>query len=109
MAYDEGLAQRVREIFQETPGVEEKRMFGGLAFMVRGHMCVGVLKDVLMARVGAESYAEALRRPAAREMSFTGKSLKGFVFVDPPGIAEDEDLRSWVEASGLFVASLPAK
>jgi len=109
MAYDEGLAQRLREILDDRPAVTEKKMFGGLAFLQAGHMCCGVLGDTLMARVGPERYAEALARPHAREMDFTGKSMKGLVYVDPAGIADDADLEAWVALCEAFVGSLPPK
>jgi hypothetical protein len=109
MAYDEGVAQRIREIFGDRNNVIEKKMFGGLAFLLNGNMCCGVVGDTLMARVGAERYGEALERPHAREMDFTGRSLKGFVYVAPEGFAEDEDLRGWAGMCVDFVASLPAK
>jgi hypothetical protein len=109
MAYDEGVAQRLREVFAEHANVAEKRMFGGIAFMVSGHMCCGVAGEVLMARVGADHYLDALQRPFAREMDFTGRPMKGFVFVDPKGFETDEDLDSWVSLCLGFVRSLPPK
>ncbi|HBL29825.1 MAG TPA: RNA methyltransferase [Acidobacteria bacterium] len=109
MAYDEGLAQRLREILDDRPEVTEKKMFGGLAFLWAGHMCCGVLGESLMARVGPQRYAEALGRPHTRTMDFTGKSMKGMVFVDPPGLADDADLEAWVGLCETFVASLPPK
>ena len=75
MAYDEGLAQRLREQFEEYPDVEEKKMFGGLCFMVSNHMCCGIVGDTLMARVGPANYDECLRQEHAREMDFTGRSI----------------------------------
>ncbi len=109
MAYDEGVAKRIRKIFEGRTDVVEKKMFGGLAFMVRGHMCCGINKDVLMARVGEEQYPKALKMPHAREMDFTGRPLKGFLYVDPKGFEKDGDLREWVKRCEDFVSSLPAK
>jgi TfoX/Sxy family transcriptional regulator of competence genes len=109
MAYDEGLAQRIRELLEERRDVLERRMFGGLAFFVRGNMCVGVVKDELMVRVGPEAYEEALDRPHARAMDFTGRPMKGLVFVAEPGFESDRALRAWVERGVAFAASLPAK
>ncbi len=109
MAYDEGLAQRIREVMDSHPQVNEKKMFGGLAFMVNGHMCVGVNGEELMTRVGADRYAEALTRPHAREMDFTGKALKGFVYVSAEGTESDTGLQSWVELALEFIESLPPK
>jgi TfoX/Sxy family transcriptional regulator of competence genes len=109
MAYDEGLAERLREVLQSRPGISEKKMFGGLAFMSRGYMFVGILGNVLMARVGPASYKEALSRSHVREMDFTGKPMKGYVFIDPPGFETDSDLSDWVEKCYRFVQSLPPK
>jgi TfoX/Sxy family transcriptional regulator of competence genes len=109
MAFDEGLAERVREVLRGRDGISERRMFGGLAFMARGHMAVGILGDALMARVGPARYAEALREAGAREMDFTGKPMKGYVFVAPEGIGEDSALEHWVSRCLEFVGSLPPK
>ncbi len=79
MAFDEGLAQRIRELVQVRRGITERKMFGGLAFMSHGHMFVGVLGDTLMARVGSAEYAGALAQRHVREMDFTGKPMKGYV------------------------------
>lgn len=109
MAYDEGLAERLREILQDRPGMSEAKMFGGLAFMSRGHMVCGVIDDALIARVGQERYADALTQPHVRPMDLTGKPMKGFVVIDPPGIAEDAALAAWVQCCYRFVQTLPAK
>lgn len=109
MAYDEGLAQRLREQFVNHRGMAEKKMFGGLAFMYRGHMLVGIIGDVLMARVGPEQYARTLKLAHARPMDFTGKPMKGYVYVDPPGFSSDANLTKWVRLCLGFNTSLPAK
>jgi hypothetical protein len=109
VSYDEGLAERLRESLQSQRNITEKKMFGGLAFMSRGYMFVGILGDVLMARVGPEYYEQALSRPYVREMDFTGKPLNGYVFVDPPGFEEDMELSEWVQRCHNFVQSLPPK
>lgn len=109
MAFDEGVAQRLREVFAGRKGITEKKMFGGIAFMDRGNMCCGVVNDTLMARVGPDAYPGVLKKPHAREMDFTGKPLTGFVYVDPPGFAEDEQLLTWVGLCRSFTGSLPAK
>ena len=109
MAFDEGVAQRIREKLGDRPDIREKMMFGGIAFMHSGHMCCGVVGDVLMARVGPDAYADALARPNTREMDFTGRALKGFVYVDPPGFDEDSQLREWIDLCLSFTGSLPAK
>ena len=109
MAYDELLADRIRSVLESESGISEKKMFGGLAFLAGGHMAVGVLGKVLMARVGPERYPEALSRSQVRVMDFTGKPMKGYVFVDPPGIQSDADLSHWVSSCIGFVRTLPAK
>lgn len=109
MPYDEGVAERLRDVFSGRDDIVEKKMFGGIAFMHRGNMCCGIVRDVLMARVGPDAYETALARQHVREMDFTGKALKGFVYVDPAGFAEDVDLRKWVAMCEQFTASLPAK
>ena len=109
MAYDEGLAYRLGEIYTSFPGVVERKMFGGIAFMVNGHMSCGIVNDTLMARVGPDLYAEALDRPSARPMDFTGKPMKGFVYVSPEGLESDEELMSWVQLSLDYVLTLPLK
>jgi TfoX/Sxy family transcriptional regulator of competence genes len=109
VAYDEGLAQRIRELLEERPGLSEKRMFGGLAFLVGGHMAVGVVKDELMVRVGPEAHRAALAEPHARPMDFTKRPMQGFVFVAPAGFEDDTDLSRWVERGVRFAASLPRK
>lgn len=109
MAYDEGVAERLRDAYQHIPGVGERKMFGGIAFMVAGHMSCGVVDDTLMVRVGPEQYEDALKRPHAREMDFTGKPLKGFIYVAPEGFEDDAELQGWVEMSLDFVGSLPPR
>jgi len=109
MSFDEGVAQRLREVFEGREDIVEKKMFGGIAFMHRGNMCCGIVNDILMARVGPDAYKSALSRPHAREMDFTGKALTGFVYVDPEGFAEDDALRDWVGLCERFTAGLPAK
>ena len=109
MAYDEGLAQRVREAVREIPGLAEKKMFGGIAFMVHGNMACGVQGDELMVRVGPERHQEALARPHTREFDFTGRPMQGWVMVARDGYAADAALRSWVQQGLDFAMSLPAK
>jgi TfoX/Sxy family transcriptional regulator of competence genes len=109
MPYDEGLAERLRVAFSTRKDVTERKMFGGIAFMVSGNMCCGVVNDTLMARVGPDQYEAALRRPLARRMDFTGKPLKGFVYVAPEVLGSDKDLADWVRLCLDFVATLPAK
>lgn len=112
MAYDEGLAQRVRELLEGRADelvVVEKKMFGGLCFMVQGNMCCGILQDDIMVRVGADAHADALAQPHARPMDFTGKAMKGMVYVGPEGLEGDDDLEGWVQRGLSFTLSLPAK
>ena len=98
MAYDEQLADRIRKIFtSKRIRTVEKRMFGGLCFMVKDKMCVGVVKDELMARIDPEVYQDALLRKGCREMVFTGKPMKGYVFVDECGISNDKLLTDWIQ------------
>lgn len=109
MAYSEALAQRIRSVLPSPLDFTEKKMFGGIAFMLNGNMCCGVVKESLMARVGSEKYDETLALPHARPMDFTGKPMKNMVFVDPPGIADDKALRDWIERCVAFVNTLPKK
>ena len=109
MPYDEGLAERVRTLFEDREDVTERKMFGGLCFMINGNMCCGITKHDLMLRLGKDEAIAALKRPHARDMDFTGKPLKGFVYIDPEGYAEDEDLEDWIGRAAAFAESLPAK
>jgi len=109
MAYDEKLAARIRRVLAARADVEEKKMFGGIAFMVNGHMAVGVSGNDLMVRVGAERHDEALARPHARPMDFTGRPMRGFVFVVPEGTASGAALRSWIGLATEVAESQPAK
>jgi TfoX/Sxy family transcriptional regulator of competence genes len=109
MAYNEDLAARVREIVGEKADPVERKMFGGVAFMVGGHMCVGVIKDDLVLRLGGEEAEAALRDPHVRPMDFTGKPMRNFLYVDRGATAEEKDLRSWIDKGLRFVASLPPK
>lgn len=109
MAYDEALAARIRAVCSGDTAVTEKKMFGGVAFLRGGLMFVGVRNDTLMARVGPARHAEALAREHAREMDFTGRPMKGYVYVDAAGIRDDEALAGWVHDCKAFVATLPPK
>lgn len=109
MAYDEGLAHRIREFLPEKDICEEKKMFGGLAFMINGHMSVGVTDYKLMVRTGPDLYDEALSKPNTAKMDFTGKALRGFVYVLPEGIEKDKDLEYWINFSLDFIKTLPPK
>lgn len=109
MAYNEALAERIRELLGGREGVSEKKMFGGLTLMYGGNMFGGVVGDDLMVRVGAERYEDALAQPGARPMDFTGRAMKGMVYVEPAGYASDEALSRWVELGMAYAMSLPAK
>lgn len=109
MAYDEGVAQRVREHLQSHTCIAERKMFGGLAFMAYDYMFIGILGERLMVRVGPDAYAEALCNAHVQEMDFTGRPMRGYVFVDPAGFESDAQLESWVNQSYAFVGSLPPK
>ena len=109
MAYSEELANRVRRIAKVRPTVTEKKMFGGLASTLNGNMLRGLTENSLMARVGPEQYEEALAKPHVRVMDFTGRIMKGYVYVDPAGMAADAELQSWVELCAEYVLTLPPK
>lgn len=98
MAYSEKLADRVREIIATTEkNIEEKKMFGGLCFMVNDKMCIGVRNDSLMMRIGPDAYNEALEKDGCRPMEFTGRSMKGFVYVDDDALNTKKKLQGWVK------------
>jgi TfoX/Sxy family transcriptional regulator of competence genes len=109
MTYDEGLAERVRSILADRNDVSEKKMFGGIAFMIRDHMSVGIVKDDLMVRVGSEEYDKLARQPYARPMDFTGRPMKGFLYVATSSLETDVDLERWVRYGLDYALSLPAK
>jgi TfoX/Sxy family transcriptional regulator of competence genes len=113
MAYDEKLALRVREALDGVGGSErqrsERKMFGGICFMVDGHMALGILGDELMVRVGPEAYQAALSRPHVRPMDFTGRPMAGIVFVGPRGCAGARALAAWVGRALAFVDTLPTR
>lgn len=109
MPFNEELAARVRAALGPVTGLTEKKMFGGLAFMLNGNMCVGVTNDDLMVRVGPEQHAELLALPYARPMDFTGRPMKGFVFVGLEGTQEAEELQEWVGRGVEFAETLPKK
>lgn len=109
MAYDEGLAERIRGVLADRADVSERKMFGGIAFMVRGHMSVGIVKDNLMVRVGPEAYEGLVRLPHARPMDFSGRPMKGFVYVASRGLEADVDLEGWVGHGLNHAVSLPSK
>lgn len=109
MAYDEGLAQRVREEMEELSGYTEKKMFGGVGFMLYGNMANGVIGEDLIVRVGKEQYESALAQPQARPFDMTGRPMTGWVVLAGAAYASDEDLRAWVQRGVDTARSLPAK
>ena len=108
MPFDEGVAQRPREVFEGREDIIERKTFGGIAFGHHGNMCCGIVNDVLMDRVGPDECKAALARAHSREMDFTGKSLTGFVYVDTEGFLEDDGLRDWVAMCEQSSGGLPA-
>ena len=109
MAYDESLAARVKEILSEHPDIAERKMFGGLAFMLAGNMCCCVTDRGLMVRVGLENYSDALALPHAGVMDITGRPMRGWVLVQPTGLESYAGLNQWVGRGAKFAATLPAK
>ena len=109
MAYSEALADRARLALGQQTAFSERKMFGGLAFMVNGHMCCGILGDELMVRVGPDGYEDALAQPHARVMDFTGRPSRGMIYVGTAGVETDAGLEAWVARGLAFVNSLPPK
>ena len=109
MPYDEPLAERVQALIGKHRGATEKRMFGGLAFMLQGNMCCGVMKDRIMLRLGPEGVEAALKEPHTAPMDFTGKPIKSMVYLRPEGYESDADLEKWVETAVRFAQTLPPK
>ena len=109
MVYDEGLAQRIRDSLQDHQSLTEKKMFGGVAFFVNGNMCCGVVKEDLMVRVGKENYEKSLQQQHVRKMDFTGRPMRGLIYVGEEGIQEDEILEYWILKGVEYAESLPAK
>jgi TfoX/Sxy family transcriptional regulator of competence genes len=109
MAYDEGLAQRIREILEELPEFDEKKMFGGICFLLNGNMACGIIKDDLIVRVGPEKYEDCLKSPNTRKFDITGKPMKGWVTVSCEGYESDRNLTRWVMRGADFALSLPPK
>ena len=109
MPYDESVAARIRRALAPRTDIDERKMFGGLAFLMHGNMCCGVVKDTLVVRLGNDGAAAALAEPHARPMDFTGKPMKSMVYVGPEGIADDDDLNRWLGRAIGFAETLPPK
>ncbi len=105
MAYDEKLAHRIRKFFSRRRGVTERKLFGGICFLLDGKMCCGVIHNDLCVRVGPKRYEEALSQAYARPMDFTGRPLKGFVYVAPAGIQTPASLTQWMQWAADFVTT----
>jgi TfoX/Sxy family transcriptional regulator of competence genes len=109
MAFDEDLAARVRDRLARLKGVEERRMFGGICFLLDGNLLVGVWKDSLIARLGPDEGEAALREPHVRAFDITGKPMRNWVLVEPEGVGDDGQLKGWIERAAKFVRTLPKK
>lgn len=109
MAYNEGLAHDIRARIGDHPGLSEREMFGGIAFMVNGNMAVGVGGDDLMVRVGKDNHEAALAQPGARDFDMSGRPMRGWILVSKAGMATDPDLERWIQQGVTFAESLPAK
>jgi hypothetical protein len=108
MPYSESLADRIRQALSRRRGISEKKMFGGVGFLLGGNLLVGVWHSSLIARIGPAEYEPALNEPHVREFDITGRPMRGWVLVEPDGI-DDDDLKSWIDRSLAFVATLPEK
>jgi hypothetical protein len=109
MAFNESLAERIRRCLLRKKGIEERKMFGGIVFMLHGNMLVGVWKDSLIARLGQDQANEALRQPHVREFDITGKPMRNWVLVEAKGIESDDELNAWIQGAAEFVRVLPRK
>jgi TfoX/Sxy family transcriptional regulator of competence genes len=109
MAYDEGLATRLRDLLGDRPGLIEKKMFGGIAMLLHGNMAVGVRGDALIVRADPDQHDALMTEPGARVFDLTSRPMKGWLLVDPVGYSEDDDLKRWVDRAVAYAASLPPK
>jgi TfoX/Sxy family transcriptional regulator of competence genes len=109
MAFNEALAERIRRGLARKKGIEEKKMFGGIGFLLNGNMLVGVWKDSLIVRLDPEGYDEALLEPHVSEFNITGRAMKGWVLVEPAGVEDDGPVKSWIQRAVKFVGKLPNK
>jgi TfoX/Sxy family transcriptional regulator of competence genes len=109
MPFDPELAARVRRVLARKKGIEEKKMFGGVGFLLHGNMLVGVWKHWMIVRLGLEQFQSALDQPHVKQFDITGKPMKGWVMVDPQGLEGDDQIRAWIADAVKFVAKLPKK
>ncbi len=107
MAFSETLASRIRDALARKRNIEEKKMFGGVGFLLNGNMLVGVWQTSLIVRLGPDNYDDALLEPHVREFDITGKPMKGWVMVEPDGVEDDDPLKEWIERAVKFVKTLP--
>jgi len=109
MAYNESSAERIRKQMQKNQGFVEKKMFGGICFLLNGNMACGILNDDIIVRVGKDAYEESLALPHARQFDMTGRAMTGWVMVSPHGHQSDDDLKTWLQRGIDFAKSLPPK
>ena len=109
MAFSEELAERIRQGLARRKGIEEKKMFGGVGFLLNGNLLVGVWKDSLCVRLGPDQAEAAMLEPHVKEFDITGRPMKGWVLVEPEGIEDDDQLKGWIQRAVKFVGELPAK
>ena len=109
MAFDESLAARIRDALARKKGIEEKKMFGGVGFLLHGNMLVGVWKDSLIVRVGPDAYEDALLETHVKEFDITGRAMKGWLLVEREGVEDDDQFKGWIQQAMKFVKSLPNK
>ena len=109
MAFSEALAERIRQGLARRKNVEEKKMFGGVGFLLNGNLLVGVWKESLVVRLGPDEGEEALKEPHVKEFDITGRAMKGWVLVAPAGVEDDEQLNGWIQRALKFVRKLPGK
>jgi len=109
MAFDDVLADRVRPLVSRRRGFSEKKMFGGLGFLLHGNMCIGVWKEFLILRIGPDAYDGTLVRPHVKEFDVTGRPMKGWVMIEPAGVQRESELVEWANLAIDFVSGLPRK
>ena len=109
MAFDASLAARIRDTLARKQGIEEKKMFGGISFLLNGNLLVGIWKNSLVVRLGPDQSGKALQEPHVKEFDITGKPMKNWVLVSPDGFEDDDQLRDWIQRAVKFVGKLPGK
>ena len=109
MAYNIALAEKIQKRMEKQKGFSQRKMFGGICYMINGNMACGIVGDDLMVRVGPKDYQRSLRRSHARPMDFTGRPLKGFVYVSAKGYDREAALKEWIGIGAQFARSLPTK